>query len=131
MIKKENIKKLMNREYTFADIKDYFLGMYRYKIYYTKLKKVLIRKHILEQIELRIQVMDSDCYMKGSCKLCGCMTTGLQMANKACEKPCYPTMMKKIDWQIFSTKEIFMYDKGTGYTWRYKNKTLIKLEGKR
>jgi hypothetical protein len=34
--------------------------------------------------------MDIDCYLDGSCKKCGCETTALQMANKACAGNCYP-----------------------------------------
>jgi len=57
-----------------------------------------MRKHIREQIEFRIYIMDHECYEQGSCKLCGCPTTKLQMANKACDKPCYPEMYSKKEW---------------------------------
>jgi len=81
------------------DIFAYLLGNYRYFIYYNKYLSFLMRKHIREQIEWRIEVMDRDCYDRGSCKLCGCETTALQMANKACDKPCYPIMMNKEQWE--------------------------------
>ncbi len=58
----------------------------------------MIRDHIKEQIDYRIEVMDRDCYNQGSCIICGCSTTALQMADKACDKPCYPPMMKKKEW---------------------------------
>lgn len=78
----------------------YFQGMLRYKWYYGKFK-FLIRTHIREQIDFRIKVMDKECLNQGSCKLCGCMVTGLQMANKMCDKPCYPVMLSKKEWKKF------------------------------
>jgi hypothetical protein len=78
----------------------YIQGYIRYHLYYSKFK-FLIRKHILEQIDFRIKYMDKECYENGSCKLCGCATTALQMANKSCDKPCYPKMMNKILWEGF------------------------------
>jgi len=60
-----------------------------------------MRTHIVEQIQWRIAKMDVDCYTEGSCKLCGCETPALQMANKACDKPCYPEMMTKKEWQKY------------------------------
>lgn len=37
----------------------------------------------------------------GSCKICGCDTTALQMADKACPKPCYPPMMNRENWMMY------------------------------
>jgi hypothetical protein len=51
--------------------------------------------------------MDKECYENGSCKMCGCNTTALQMANKACPKPCYPKMISKKEWKEFKTKTEF------------------------
>ena len=82
------------------DIWHYLLGNYRYFLYYSY-RQNLIRPHILEQIEFRIKNMDQVCYNNGECKLCGCKTTALQMSNKACDKPCYPTMMSKKGWEAF------------------------------
>ena len=45
--------------------------------------------------------MDPECYEEGYCKMCGCNTTALQMADKPCNKPCYPKMMGKKDWENF------------------------------
>ena len=45
--------------------------------------------------------MDKKCYNDGTCKLCGCITTALQMCNKPCDKPCYPVMMNKRLWNNF------------------------------
>lgn len=80
------------------DICNYLLGNYRYKLYYNERLVFLMRDHIYEQIAFRISVMDRDCYHNGECKKCGCSTTALQMANKACGKPCYPAMMNKKRW---------------------------------
>lgn len=83
------------------DIFAYLIGYYRYHLYYSKNFKWLIRKHIYEQIVWRISVMDIECFENGTCKKCGCDTTALQMANKACGKPCYPKMMNKKVWLSF------------------------------
>ena len=80
----------------------FFQGTIRYKLYYTKFK-FLIRKHIREQIEVRINSMDRKCFEDGQCKLCGCKTTALQMADKSCGKPCYPKMLSKKEWKKFKT----------------------------
>lgn len=76
----------------------YIQGNIRYKIYYSKYKTKLIRKHILEQIDYRIRVMNVDCYTDGVCHLCGCTTTALQMCDKSCIE-CYPHMLHKYDWK--------------------------------
>ena len=96
MIKIKNLMKNL----TITNIKSYIVGMFRYKLYYSKYKK-FIRKHILEQIDFRIDYMKIDCYNNGSCVKCGCLTTALQMANKSCEGECYPEMMDKKSWVSF------------------------------
>ena len=78
----------------------YIQGNLRYKLFYSNFA-FLIRLHIREQIEARIRSMDPECYNAGECKLCGCQTTALQMADKACDKPCYPKMMIKKQWNFF------------------------------
>ena len=90
----------MKNKRKLSDIFAYMQGYYRYNLYYSKLS-FLIRMHILEQIRWRITVMDIDCFEAGSCKVCGCDTTALQMANKACGKPCYPKMMNKNVWNKY------------------------------
>jgi len=76
----------------------YIQGNIRYQLYYSNWD-FLIKDHIKEQIDWRINnKMDKECYSNGSCKMCGCETTHLQMANKSCDKPCYPVMMNKEDW---------------------------------
>jgi hypothetical protein len=47
--------------------------------------------------------MDSICYSEGSCSICGCQTTHLQCAAKACDKPCYPDMMDAGQWKHFKS----------------------------
>lgn len=95
----------MKSKITYSNIKAYLQGKIRYKLYYNKYFNWLIPLHIFEQIAYRIFVMDKECYAKGSCTLCGCDTTALQMADKACDKPCYPAMMDETDWMIFKIKE--------------------------
>ena len=88
-------------EITLANVLYYIQGTIRYPFFYHKYLKKLIRLHIFEQIVYRISVMDPECYEEGYCKMCGCNTTALQMANKQCNKPCYPKMMGKKDWENF------------------------------
>jgi len=59
-----------------------------------------MRTHIREQIDWRISIMDRECYVKGQCKLCGCMTTALQMAKKQCEGQCYPKLVGRLTWAV-------------------------------
>jgi len=87
----------MKEKKTIQNILAYLLGHLRYKLYYSKLQG-LIRWHILDQIEMRIEVMETECYNEGNCKMCGCTTTALQMANKSCNKPCYPPMLSAKNW---------------------------------
>ena len=82
------------------NIKAYFTGNWRYRLYYSKLR-FLIPLHIREQYEMRLQLMDKECYNNGECKICSCATTNLQFANRECDKPCYPPMMSKSDWSLF------------------------------
>ncbi len=86
---------------TFKDIISYIQGNIRYQAYYSTRFTWLIRKHIREQIEFRINSMDRNCYTQGSCIMCGCKTTALQMANKMCDNPCYPEMVTKKIWKIW------------------------------
>ena len=86
----------------------YLQGKYRYLIFYKPRLKWLIRPHIRQQIESRIQSMDIECYLDGQCKMCGCETTALQMTNKACDKPCYPKMMTKSEWRDMKKGAIFV-----------------------
>lgn len=93
------------------NIISYILGNLRYKIYYSVFFKWMMRKHIREQIDFRVSVMDKGCYMSGSCKICGCKTVALQMADKPCDKPCYPEMMDKMFWNLFKNWKLQYPDK--------------------
>jgi hypothetical protein len=68
--------------------------------------------------------MDKECYNNGQCKLCGCETTALQMANKGCDKPCYPAMLDESDWKVFSSGSSY---NDTIYLWKLqKDLSLLK-----
>ncbi len=82
------------------DIISYLQGNIRYFCYHKKYLNWMISKHIKEQYVYRINSMDKECYDNGSCKECGCKTTHLQFANKACEGHCYPVMENKSWWNI-------------------------------
>ena len=86
------MKQLLSNIYYFIQ------GKLREKFYYHPKLVLLLPLHIFEQISYRIFVMDKECWKRGSCKICGCQVPSLQMANKACPKPCYPKMMNKRDW---------------------------------
>lgn len=87
------------------DIWYYIQGHFRYPLFYRICCGFLMRKHIREQIEYRIRVMNEDCYTQGSCVACGCKTTHLQMADKSCDKNCYFPMMSKEEWNNFKNTE--------------------------
>jgi hypothetical protein len=110
-----------------SNVYHYFLGNYRYKIYYSRYFKWLMRKHIRQQIAWRITVMDKECYNNGSCKICGCETIHLQCANKSCDKPCYPEMMSRYDWKYFKYGS-FKDKHGLWFIDRITNKLLLVKE---
>lgn len=62
--------------------------------------------------------MDKSCYLTGSCKICGCKTTALQMANKSCDAPCYPVLMGRKRWRDFKRGLIYR-EKNSEYIWAY------------
>ncbi len=104
---KKKIMKLLKGEANLIDVWHYIVGTYRYALYYNKWfgeKPPLMRLHIWEQINYRIKVMNPECYKRGECIKCGCATTALQMANKSCDKPCYPEMMNRSDWKHFERR---------------------------
>lgn len=104
----------MKAKVNLNNITAYILGNVRYKLYYSRYK-FLIRKHILEQIDFRIKWMKPECYNQGECVICGCATTALQMANKACDAPCYPEMMNKTHWEKFKLGEVMFDSNGAWY----------------
>lgn len=89
------------------NIISYIQGNVRYKLYYSKFKG-LIPGHILEQIDVRIKSMNEQCYTSGSCIMCGCRTTHLQMANKPCEGACYPTMLNRREWKYIKSRNVMV-----------------------
>ena len=113
----------------------WFQGWSRYFLYYSKeIIKIdlswLIRKHIREQIEIRINSMNRECYNSGSCVECGCATTALQMANKACERYCYPAMFSKNEWRrglISSSKTWIWFSSKGKQIWKIIDNKFIKL----
>lgn len=97
--------KFLTFKYSFYDVSNYLLAKYRLKCYYNHLLAWLIRPHIKEQINFRVEVMmDKECYYRGQCKLCGCATPDLQFANKTCEGNCYPPLVGRLTWQQFAFK---------------------------
>ena len=99
---------MKNNRYTLNNILNYIQGNIRYQLYYSKFA-FLIPIHIREQIDARINSMDSQCYSEGQCKMCGCSTTALQMCDKACDKPCYPPMLNKEAWEKFKSFKYFPF----------------------
>lgn len=82
-------------------IRAYIEGTLRKQLYYSKWFYTLLPLYIFEQISYRIFVMDKTCLLEGSCTMCGCSTPALQMANKACDKPCYPAMVDEVNWEVY------------------------------
>ena len=118
MKKAEILKRIFTKP---KDVYYYFQGNFRYKAYYSNRWNFLLSSWMQNQIKFRISVMDRDCYNEGSCKLCGCETTALQMSDKPCDKPCYPRMMKFTEYYLFRYKGRMFADEN-GY-WCYDLKT--------
>ena len=97
----------MKAKINIKNIYSYIIGNYRYQLYYSKYFSWLIRSFIKRQIALRINSMDEECFNNGQCKMCGCKTTALQMANKECDKPCYPKMLSRNKWIKFVLDSMF------------------------
>lgn len=98
-----SLRSIMKGERSLSDIWYYIQGHTREVLYYSKLK-FLIRKHIQEQFEERLKVMDKECYDNGQCKHCGCDIPALTLSNKQCEGKCYYPMMSKKQWLEYKTK---------------------------
>lgn len=75
----------------------YISGYYRDWLYYNKPN--VLRIHIKEQIDFRIDVMNLSCLEEGSCVKCGCSCTELQCAYKSCDGNCYPPFFNKACWK--------------------------------
>lgn len=114
-----NMKKI-----NFKNVVAYIQGNFRYRLYYSAYFGWLMRTHIREQIDARIDSMDRICHSNGSCKMCGCMTTQLQMANKECDKPCYPAMMSRHIWMQMKAGFMLRFKNGT---WTLEDGRFIKI----
>lgn len=120
---------MMKAKINLKNIFAYIQGNIRYKIYYKyKFLKFLVPKYIWEQIEIRINSMDKECYNNGACKICGCSTTALQFANKSCDKPCYPNMMSKGNFykNRYSKNKLY-FDEQNNTLWKIENDKFIKI----
>ena len=114
----------MKAKINIKNVYSYIIGNYRYQLYYSKYFSWLMRTFIKRQIAIRIKSMDEECFNNGQCKMCGCKTTALQMANKACNKPCYPSMLSRNKWWLLKrTKGLTI--KGEYWTYR---QSKFKLE---
>jgi hypothetical protein len=116
------------KEITPKNICAFIQGNYRFYIWYTfpKLRNRIIRKHILEQVEYRVNSMNRDCYNNGFCK-CGCKTINLQFADKTCTDICYPAMVSERMWDYLkkSQKDLRL----NGFLWKLDivNKRFMKI----
>lgn len=106
------------------NVKHFIVGWLRYHLYYSRFYW-LIRKHIREQIDVRINSMDEECYLTGSCVKCGCATTALQMASKSCEGYCYPVLVSRKRWKILKNILNTGYIRNNDFLWE-----LVKKENK-
>jgi len=103
----------------------YFIqGHCRQTLYYSY--PALLRKHIKEQIEWRMLVVDKECWNSGQCKICGCSQPALLMCDKPCDKPCYFPMLNKGEWKFFKQFKAVI-KKGYYYSYNPKTQT-IKTE---
>ena len=107
----------------YKNVKAYIQGNFRYKLYYSKFQW-LIPKHILEQIHCRIDSMKVECLNNGSCVMCGCQTTHLQMANKTCAGDCYPDMLSKKQWCFLKKSKMIVLNK---VLWKFKHNKFEKI----
>lgn len=92
------------------DIISYCQGNIRYFCYHKKYLNFLVPKHIKDQYVYRLNSMDKKCLNDGSCKECGCKTTHLQFANKACDGYCYPRFKSKKAWKRMCNKFYLAYE---------------------
>lgn len=91
----------------------YMQGNIRLFLYYSwggKLK-FLLPLHIQEQFEYRMNSINRKCFMEGQCEICKCSVPGLQMANKSCDKPCYPPFVDKKTWEKSKLSNVLLSKK--------------------
>lgn len=105
-ILKHNLKLLAASKHPISDSLSYFEGHTRYSLYYSQSKLLhrLMRKHIRQQIKLRIHNMNPICYKEGACIHCGCETPYLQMSTPPCQGLEYPPLIPSpSNWSKFLT----------------------------
>ena len=112
---------------TIKNIVAYCQGNIRYHLYYSKNLGWLMRNHVREQIDYRINSMNSMCYANGSCIECGCQTPHLQMSNKACEGNCYPRMYDSYFWKGYVDFDHDYIKEYNNFKLDKKNKKFIKV----
>lgn len=76
---------------------NYFLGNYRYFLYKNNIP--LIRKHIKEQYEWRLELANPSCLDNGACIKCGCTTPQLLFSPESCEGSCYSDLVSRKLWK--------------------------------
>ena len=59
-----------------------------------------IPKHIYEQIQYRIGVMNITCLENKQCP-CACSVPQKQYEDRSCELNCYGPILKKAEWETF------------------------------
>lgn len=99
---------IMMKKFKVTDVWHYLVGNVRYWLYYEGYRW-LLPKHIVEQYEWRVRVMRKECYDRGECVECGCVTTKLQFADKACAGSCYPVMMGRGEWNRYKEEHKIGY----------------------
>jgi hypothetical protein len=117
----------MKSKINLKNIYYYIQGNLRYRMYYSKYYKFLIRSHIKEQIEVRINSMNKSCYRLGSCIKCGCTTTQLQMCNKPCEGLCYPKMLSRFYWEDLKKDNCYHSEGDITFCLKSNKKGLLKF----
>lgn len=108
------------------DIIAFIEGNLRYSIYYSKFA-CLLPPYIKEQIEVRINSMNKQCYLQGACVKCGCKTTALQMANKTCDGLCYPDMLAEHLWEGLKKGQMVLSNE---HLWYVKNNRFYKTDSR-
>lgn len=95
------ISKVRSRSLTWEDVTSWLVGSAR--LYFYRKDPTLLPDHIVQQFEWRQDQVPAEC-LNGACKVCGCSTPGLFMANKSCDAECYPPMMSRKKWQEYVDK---------------------------
>jgi hypothetical protein len=100
------------RKIRIRDIWYYIQGNFRFWIF--RRWRFLMREHVIEQVVARMMSADKRCLDGGACIICGCHMPQLMFADKSCDKPCYPPMMSRNEWDVFKRE-------GGDSEWNYIN----------